>query len=165
MLRCRYCWKDVVFLPSMISDLLLIFPLVSDLSVEKHNRETTTSLNIAAFLCFSNSHSSLISETNNSSPVLNVVSRHIQEKDSRIPQPKHISFHVSRVNGQVVPNHPTKWMIKQRTVFCDAMNSCLAEADKIDYLYCLTSVQNSDRYIGCEIKVLTPERQGVTSSC
>lgn len=77
----------------------------------------------------------------------------------RIPWFKHISFHVPRVNKKVLPNHSPSWAIKQRTVFCDAMNFCLVVADMISYLFCLTLIQNStNRYVGCDIKLLISMR-------
>ena len=154
MLQCWYCWKDVDFLSSVTSELLLIFPLVSEAAVKQHNGETTVFLKIAIFLCFSNSHSSLISQANSCSPLLCMVSTR-----QRVLRSKHISFHVSRVNGQAVPNHSTSCMIKQCTVFCDAINSCLVVADTISYLFCLTLIQNStNRYVGCDIKLLISMR-------
>lgn len=67
---------------------------------------------------------------NSSPPLLHLVST-----GQRIPRVKHLDFfHAPGVNGQVIPNHFTSWMIKQHAVFCDTMNSCPAEADELSIL-------------------------------
>lgn len=48
--------KMLIFLSSVTSELLLIFPLVAEAAVKQHNRDTTMFLKIGVFLYFSNSH-------------------------------------------------------------------------------------------------------------
>lgn len=145
-----YCWKDVGVLCFVASELLLIFSRVSETAAKQRNREKYMFLKTAVLLCFSNNHRSLVWAAH----FLCMVSAR-----EGIPWFKHISFHIPRVNRQVVPNPSTSWMIKQHTVFCDTMNSCLVVADMISYLFCLTLIQNStNRYVGCDIKLLISMR-------